>query len=221
MKIPIHREGRKIILGVTGFIVVIVLLINYLNPHQSTIHFVIYSILFLWLLFTLRFFRNPHRKVDLKDKRIVVSPADGKVVDISETFEQEYFQDTRMKISIFMSPANVHKNWYPVSGTIRFYRHHPGKFLVAWHPKSSDLNERTTVVISTNPGKEIMVRQIAGAVAQRISCYAKESLTVKQGEELGFIKFGSRVDVILPMDAEILVTLHQKVIGCTTPIARL
>jgi phosphatidylserine decarboxylase len=133
--------------------------------------------------------------------------------------EPEYFKGKRKQISIFMSPLNVHVNWYPTSGTISYYKYHPGEYLVAWHPKSSTLNERSTVVIKTQNGNEVLVRQIAGAVARRIVTYGKEGQEVKQGEELGFIKFGSRLDVFVPLDAKILVEMNQKVKGCLTPIA--
>ncbi len=201
-------------------IALIIAIINYFHPHQSVIHYIIYLALIVLIVFVVRFFRNPERSITVDDG-IVISPADGKVVEIMETNEPEYFDDERLKISIFMSPNNVHKNWYPISGKVRFFRHHSGKFLVAWHPKSSDLNERTTIVIKKDANTEILVRQIAGAVAQRIRCYAELDKSVNQGEELGFIKFGSRVDVYLPKGTEVLVSVNQKVTGCRSVIARL
>ncbi len=215
----IHKEGYLIISIVAAMSLIIVLIINYFHPQQSLYHYFAYLCLTMFMVFTVRFFRNPTRPVT-PDNGQVISPADGKVVEIVEVNEPEFFNDTRLKVSIFMSPNNVHKNWYPISGAIDFFRHHPGKFLVAWHPKSSDLNERTTVVIR-NGKTSILVRQIAGAVAQRIKCYAIESKQVVQGEELGFIKFGSRVDVFLPVGTTVLVEKNQKVKGCITIIARL
>lgn len=215
----IHKEGYYIISLMLLMVAMIVAIINYFHPDQSVIHLFIYAALALFLVFIIRFFRNPERPFTADDG-IIISPADGKVVEIMETIETEYFKDTRLKVSIFMSPNNVHKNWYPTGGEVRFFKHHAGKFLVAWHPKSSDLNERTTVVIERDNGTQILVRQIAGAVAQRISCYAKQSKSVSQGDELGFIKFGSRVDIFLPPGTELLVSPNQKVVGCTTAIAR-
>lgn len=215
----IHKEGYLIITIVAVMTLIIVLIINYFHPQQSFYHYFSYLALAMFMVFTVRFFRNPARPVTPDDSRIM-SPADGRVVEIVEVSEPEFFNEIRLRVSIFMSPNNVHKNWYPISGVIDFFRHHPGKFLVAWHPKSSDLNERTTVVIN-NGKSSILVRQIAGAVAQRIKCYATENEQVVQGEELGFIKFGSRVDVFLPLGTKVLVQKKQKVKGCTTIIARL
>jgi phosphatidylserine decarboxylase len=149
----------------------------------------------------------------------LICPADGKIVIVEEVEEPEYFQGKRLQVSVFMSPLNVHVNRYPTSGKIKFYKYHPGKYLVAWHPKSSTLNERTTVVLEHANGKEVLVRQIAGAVARRIVCYAKEGETVKQNQELGFIKFGSRVDLFLPLDAKVIVRPEQIVKGGQTVIA--
>jgi phosphatidylserine decarboxylase len=216
----IHREGIPIIIITILMITGIVLIINYYHPTQGAIHYVCYLALTSLLVFIIRFFRNPNRPLTI-DQSTVISPADGKIVEIAETDEPEFFGDKRLKISIFMSPNNVHKNWYPISGTVRFFKHHPGKFLVAWHPKSSDLNERTTIVLENNREAKILVRQIAGEVAQRIKCYAENTKTVNQGDELGFIKFGSRVDLFLPLGTEILVTQNQKVKGCQTVIAKL
>lgn len=145
----------------------------------------------------------------MKDSKKVYAPADGVVVSIEETYEEEFLKEKRKLVSIFMSPLNVHMNLFPVSGTIVYNKYHPGKYLVAWHPKSSKENERTTIVTEMEDGTRILVRQIAGAVARRIVNYAEEGLSVNQGDELGFIKFGSRVDVFLPMDAEINATIDQ------------
>lgn len=162
--------------------------------------------------FIVNFFRNPIRNTII-DKNNVICPADGKIVVIEETEETEYFKDKRRQISIFMSPLNVHVNRNPVSGKVKYFKYHPGKFLVAWHPKSSTLNERTTVVFELEDGTEVLVRQIAGAVARRIRWYIKENDPVTQGEDFGFITFGSRVDVFLPLDAKINVDLNQDAIG--------
>ncbi len=196
------------------------LIINYFNPVQTPVHYVIYAAAVVVFIFILRFFRNPQRIVDI-DHTQIISPADGKVVVLEEAFENEYFKDKRLQVSIFMSPNNVHKNWYPLSGKIKYYRYHAGKFLVAWHPKSSELNERTTIVIQSENYGEILVRQVAGAVAQRIVCNAEERKSIDQGEELGFIKFGSRVDVFLPVGTKVLVEKNQKVKGCCDVIAKL
>ncbi len=171
-------------------------------------------------LLVLQFFRNPLREILSDDDTIVYAPADGKVVVIEETHEGEYFDDKRLQVSIFMSPTNVHVNRNPISGTINYFRYHPGKYLVAWHPKSSTENERTTVVIG-NGNVEVLLRQIAGALAKRIVNYINEGDAVKQGADFGFIKFGSRVDLFLPLDAKIEVEMGQKVKGNKTVIARL
>jgi phosphatidylserine decarboxylase len=171
-------------------------------------------------LFFLQFFRLPKRVSNAAPGE-VICPADGVVVVIEETTEQEYFKDKRIQVSVFMSPTNVHANWYPVTGKIKYVKYHPGKFLVAWHPKSSTLNERSTVVIETADGKEILVRQIAGAVARRIVTYSKENTQALMNQELGYIKFGSRVDIFLPLGTEISVNLKEKVIGNITVLAKL
>ena len=214
----IHREGISTVIIIFLLIALSLFFISFFNPKQTVIHYIIYGVAFGFFFFILRFFRNPHRPVT-PDESVLICPADGKVVVIEEAEETEYFKDKRLQVSIFMSPNNVHKNWYPTTGKINYYRHHPGKFLVAWHPKSSSLNERTTVVIEREGGPEILVRQIAGAVAQRISCYAGEGRNIKQGEELGFIKFGSRVDLFLPIGTKVLVNKNQKVQGCKDIIA--
>lgn len=166
------------------------------------------------------FFRHPNRNIPAENNQLVYAPADGKVVVIEETSETEYFQDRRIQVSIFMSPLNVHVNRIPVSGEITYVKHHPGKYLVAWHPKSSTDNERTTTVIQTNHGS-ILLRQIAGAVARRIRTYVQKGNTVEQGQEMGFIKFGSRVDIFLPLDAQIKVQHDQIVKSNLDVIAEL
>lgn len=167
-----------------------------------------------------QFFRVPKREITVDDE-LVICPADGKVVVIEETEESEYLKDRRIQVSIFMSPLNVHVNWFPVAGVVSYMKYHAGKYLVAWHPKSSTENERTTVAVKTKGGVEVLFRQIAGAVARRIICYAKENDKASQGSEFGFIKFGSRVDVFLPLDAEVKVEIDQTVKGTQTVLARL
>lgn len=175
----------------------------------------------LLFLLVLQFFRNPVRLIPDCDNELVYAPADGKVVVIEETDEQEYFHDRRLQVSIFMSPVNVHVNRSPVSGLVKYFRYHPGKYLVAWHPKSSSENERTTTVIATPRNTEILMRQIAGALARRIKNYLTEGDRVEQGVDIGFIKFGSRVDLFLPIGTELEVSLGDKVKGNKTVVARL
>jgi phosphatidylserine decarboxylase len=172
----------------------------------------------LFLIIILQFFRNPKRTVEL-NKNHVLAPVDGKVVVIEEVYEGEYFKDNRLQISIFMSPINVHVTRYPISGLIKFSKYHPGKFLVAWHPKASEENERTTIVVENETFGAILYRQIAGALARRIVNYAEEGMQVIQGADAGFIKFGSRVDIFLPLGTPVNVILNQKAIGGKTIIA--
>ncbi|GHT17165.1 phosphatidylserine decarboxylase [Bacteroidia bacterium] len=173
---------------------------------------------FVFWLFIVRFFRMPKRK-KLSDAQSIFSPCDGKVVVIEKTFEPEYLQRECLQISVFMSPNNVHANWYPVSGEVVFAKHHQGKYLVAWHPKASTKNERTTVVINTGTAN-VLVRQIAGYVARRIVCYAKAGDKAEQNTQVGFIKFGSRVDVFLPLDVKVNVQIGDKVTGSQTVLAK-
>jgi phosphatidylserine decarboxylase len=175
---------------------------------------------FFLLFMILQFFRSPNRKVIINEKQ-VLSPCDGKVVVIEEAEETEYLNEKRKQISIFMSPINVHNNRYPIGGEIKYFKYHPGKYLVAWHPKSSTENERTTVVVEDKQKRSVLFRQIAGAMARRIVFYGKENETVEQGSECGFIKFGSRVDLFLPLDAEIKVQLNDKVVGGESVIAEM
>ncbi len=174
----------------------------------------------LILLVIVQFFRRPNRQVQIEDNTIIC-PADGKVVVIEEVEETEYFKDKRIQVSIFMSPFNVHMNWFPINGLVKYVKYHPGLFLVAWHPKSSTDNERTTVVVEAKNKQEVLFRQIAGALARRIVYYCKEGDRAKGGSEFGFIKFGSRVDVFLPLDATINVEIDQKVIGTQTVLGTL
>jgi phosphatidylserine decarboxylase len=214
-----HKEGYKIIL-ISMFIVVISLFtIDYFVSLQwlRTLLMVIILILFVLIL---QFFRNPKRYT-IENLNQIIAPVDGKVVVIEAVFEKEYFKDKRRQVSIFMSPINVHVTRYPISGKILFSKYHPGKYLVAWHPKSSEENERTTIVVENSSVGKILYRQIAGALAKRIVNYAKADVDVKQGSDAGFIKFGSRVDLFLPLDMKVKVSLNQKAKGGTTVIAEL
>lgn len=212
-----HKEGFKII-GITLFITTMGVFATDTYLTNSLLQIVIYTMLLFFLVIVLQFFRNPTRKTAFSDEH-VVSPVDGKVVVIEEVYEKEYFKDKRLQVSIFMSPINVHVTRYALSGKINFSKYHPGKFLVAWHPKSSEENERTTVVIENKTFGEILYRQIAGALAKRIVNYAQEGMKVEQGTDAGFIKFGSRVDLFLPLDSKIKVALNQKVKGAQDIIA--
>lgn len=174
----------------------------------------------LLYLLVLQFFRSPAKPISDEDTR-VIAPADGKVVVIEKTRESEYLNEDRIQVSIFMSPLNVHVNRMPIKGLVEYFKYHAGKYLVAWHPKSSTENERTTMVVTSASGAKLLVRQIAGAVARRIKYYVQEGDMLRQGEEFGFIKFGSRVDVFLPLDAEVKVSIGQKTIGGITELARL
>lgn len=205
-------------LAVSGLVLLgLNLIVGKLIPILSIPLIVVSVVLYLLVL---QFFRNPKRVVPNTADNLIYAPADGRVCVIEEVEETEYFKSRRLQVSIFMSPINVHVNRNPVSGIVRYFRYHPGKFLVAWHPKSSTENERTTVVYQT--GKfEILMRQIAGALAKRISWYVKEGDNVTQGQDMGFIKFGSRVDLYLPLGSEVLVTMDQQVKGNLTLVARL
>tara|TARA_B110000444_G_scaffold15604_1_gene13470 strand:+ start:14680 stop:15318 length:639 start_codon:yes stop_codon:yes gene_type:complete len=208
----IHKEGYKILRNQSLFIIITVLVVK-----SGFILNILLSLEFILLILSLNFFRIPERIFEYKDG-LIYSPCDGKVVVIEETKENEYFKDNKIQVSIFMSPLNIHNNLYPISGIIKYTKYHHGKFLVAWNPKSSTDNERSTVVIK-NKKIEILCRQIAGAVARRIVTYAKENISVSACEELGFIKFGSRVDVFLPKGTKIIAKLNQKVKGGLSVIA--
>jgi len=214
-----HKEGKSIILTTFFLVVAAILLVEYLVPIPWIKLLVQLSALMV-LVLILQFFRNPKRSVTPSFDEIL-APVDGKVVVIEEVEESEYFKGKKRQVSIFMSPLNVHVTRYAASGTITYSKYHPGKYLVAWHPKSSTENERTTVVIHTPKFGEILYRQIAGALARRIINYADEGEQVIQGQDAGFIKFGSRVDVFLPLDCKICVGLNQKVTGAKTCIAML
>lgn len=212
-----HREGNQIITITILFTVASVLLANHFIEN-STMYYVVVSLVIVLFVLILQFFRNPTRLApDNPDK--IVSPVDGKVVVIEEVFEPEYFKDKRLQVSVFMSPLNVHVTRYPGAGSVTYSKYHPGKYLVAWHPKASEENERTTVVVKTEKFGEVMHRQIAGALAKRIINYASQGQVVTQGGESGFIKFGSRVDIYLPVGTKIDVALNQKVKGASSIIA--
>lgn len=218
-RVSIHKEGYKIL----GFGLVILLFINILTAiflgEYPIFKWSIIISSFMLYIFLLFFFRLPVRNLEA-DPGKIYAPADGKVVVIEETMVDEYFEDMRLQVSIFMSPFNVHSNRYPVSGKVKYVCYHPGSYMVAWHPKSSELNERSTIVIETEDGTEIMIRQIAGAVARRIVTYSKENQEVRQGGELGFIKFGSRVDIFLPLGTEVEIPILQQVKANKTIIAK-
>lgn len=214
----IHREGYRLIL----LLMMVLLLINTFAfnffAKSFELRIGIFILSFISFIVVLQFFRHPMRKI-ITNPSHVLSPADGKIVTIEEVTEDEFYHEKKIQISIFMSPVNVHLNRFPISGIVDYFRHHQGDYLVAWHPKSSQLNERTTVVIRNHNNISILVRQIAGYVARRIVCYARENANFVQGEELGFIKFGSRVDVFLPLNSKVTVQLNQKVTGGKTVLA--
>jgi phosphatidylserine decarboxylase len=212
-----HKEGtQSILLGTIFTAVVLLLSDNFIDTNWLKMAIQIAALLLLIII--LQFFRNPKRTVVLNDNQ-VLAPVDGKVVVIEEVYEGEYFKEKRLQISIFMSPINVHVTRYGLSGLVKFSKYHPGKFLVAWHPKASEENERTTIVIENKTFGEVLYRQIAGALARRIVNYAVEGTQVVQGTDAGFIKFGSRVDIFLPLGTPINVVLNQKAIGGKTVIA--
>ncbi len=212
-----HKEGYRII-TITFIVVVAIFLSVHYSINTAWLKYSLWSIGFVFLVLILQFFRNPKRNFKVHDQ-LVLSPVDGKVVVIEEVFEPEYFKDQRLMISVFMSPINVHVTRYPVGGKILYSKYHPGKYLVAWHPKSSLENERTTVVVDSPEHGPVLFRQIAGALAKRIVNYAKEGDLAEQTTDSGFIKFGSRVDVYLPVNTPVAVALNQVVKGGLTVLA--
>lgn len=214
-----HKEGFKIIIIATFIVGLGIIVIDYL-VELIWLNKLLSVLLFGFYVLILQFFRNPKRQTIINDSHII-APVDGKVVVIEEVFEKEYFKEKRIQVSIFMSPLNVHVTRYPIGGEVVFSKYHPGKYLVAWHPKASEDNERTTVVIANKTSGEILYRQIAGALARRIVNYAEPQMQVIQGSDAGFIKFGSRVDVFLPLNAVIKVNLNDKVKGGEQIIATL
>jgi len=220
MRIHIHKEGYKILAFGLIALLILNIIINIICADLLIVRWAFFFCSFILYIFLLFFFRLPTRSFET-DPGLIYAPADGKVVVIEETMENEYFKDMRLQVSIFMSPFNMHSNRYPVSGKIKYVCYHAGKNMVAWHPKSSELNERSTIVIKTNDGTEVMIRQIAGAVARRIVTYAKVNVDVLQGDELGFIKFGSRVDIFLPVGTEVEIPILQQVKANKSIIAKI
>ncbi len=219
-KMRVHQEGTGLLLS----LFTILFIVNTLTFHTVNNRFIFYTILGIssvLFLILLNFFRSPYRRFPYDSEGLVIAPADGTVVAIEEVTENEYFRDKRVQVSIFMSVFNVHANWFPVNGTVKYVKHHNGRFRAAYLPKSSTENERSTVVVSTDYGVDVLVRQIAGAMARRIVTYAKEGGYYVVNEQMGFIKFGSRVDLFLPLRTGVLVEIGQKVTGNQTPVARL
>lgn len=219
-KMTLHKEGTTTIALTLLFIFLLNALVQFFLPEYAWLRWLIYLLSAGLFYIVLQFFRNPIFQ-PITGENLVICPADGKVVVIEETEEAEYFKDKRLQVSIFMSPFNVHVNRNPIGGLVKFFKYHPGKYLVAWDPKSSTENERTTVVVENKAGVALLYRQIAGALARRIVWYLSEGQQVKQGEEFGFIKFGSRVDVFLPLNTEIKVQLGDTVKGGLSVIAEL
>jgi phosphatidylserine decarboxylase len=216
----LHKEGKATILITLLVLFALNGIVQFLLPEMLIVHNILLGISIALLIIVLQFFRNPTIKPTLGDN-LVVSPADGKVVVIEEVEEPEYFKGKRVQISVFMSPFNVHVNRNPIAGKVAYFKYHPGKYLVAWHPKSSTENERTTTVIKHQSGTEVLFRQIAGALAKRIVWYVKEGEYVAQSNEMGFIKFGSRIDVFVPVGTKISVELNQVVKGGVSVLAEI
>jgi phosphatidylserine decarboxylase len=216
----IHKEGYSSIAICVLFIFVLNAVIQFYFPQAFLVKWIIYILSFLLFAIILQFFRSPRTTITSDDK-MVLCPADGRVVVIEEAIETEYLKDKRIQISVFMSPINVHINRNPISGVVKYFKYNPGKYLVAWHPKSSTENERTTICVENVKGMPVLFRQIAGALARRIVWYVKEGDVVMQGEQFGFIKFGSRVDVFLPLGSKVKVQLEDVVKGGQTILAEL
>lgn len=216
----IHKEGTGTILVIIAFSSIIIFIAHYFFPDVKIAHWFAYILSAFLLIIVLQFFRSPSRKW-VTDQSKIIAPADGKVVVIEETMEHEFLKEKRIQVSIFMSPLNVHVNRFPIDGEVCYTKYHPGKYLFAWDPKSSTENERTTIGVKTKSGNIILFRQIAGALARRIVYYCKEGDHAKQSDQFGFIKFGSRVDIFLPLGTKILVEKDQKVKGGITKIAEI
>lgn len=219
----INKEGYRIII-ISGILCLLIWgLIYYLLDVKAdmSVKWLSGILLILFWFFIVSFFREP-RRVKIHDADLIFSPCDGRVVVTENVVENEYFDGREvMQISIFMSVTNVHMNWFPVGGVVKYFKYHPGRFLVAWHPKSSTENERTTTVVETQQGYEVMFRQVAGVVARRIVSYMTVGKEVRQNDKCGFIKFGSRIDLLIPKDSELLVEIGDRVVGTQTPLARL
>lgn len=216
----IHKEGYPSLLLAVLFAVVLYAAARFGLPELELLHKIALGVGMLIFLIVLQFFRSPTKHI-VKNPLHILSPADGKVVVIEEVFEPEHLKRNCIQVSVFMSPINVHSNINPVSGVVSYFKYHAGKYLVAWHPKASTENERTTVAVRMANNTEVLFRQIAGALAKRIVWYVKEGQTVEQGSEFGFIKFGSRVDIYLPLGTEIAVKIGEKTTGGETILARL
>lgn len=217
----IHEEGTKAILITFAIVAAIVILVNWLWPSQTVWHYILYAFALLVLVMTVRFFRVPIWRKTTIVEDAVLAPADGEIAANEVVMEDEYFHEKRRQISIFMSIYNVHINFFPFDGEVTYYKYHPGKFLVAFKPKSSTDNEHNTIILKDKKGREILVRQIAGFVARRIVCDLQPGDEAIVGEELGMIRFGSRVDVFLPLDAEVNVKMGDKTYGKVTVLAKL
>lgn len=219
-KMTFHKEGYTSLALCILFIFVLNATIQFYWPDYIVLKWIVYILSFILFVTIVQFFRNPHFDIAI-DEKTVLCPADGKVVVIEETTETEFLKDKRIQVSVFMSPVNVHVNRNPISGVVKYFKYHPGKYLVAWHPKSSTENERTTIVTESANGTQVLFRQIAGALARRIVWYVKEGDKVRQGDQFGFIKFGSRVDVFLPLGSKINVEIGEVVKGGRTVLAEL
>jgi phosphatidylserine decarboxylase len=218
--VTIHREGYASLFLTSGVLIALNVSLYFLHPETVLLNWGVGTVSVLLFLIVLQFFRHPE-VITPSNTSNVLAPADGKVVVIEKVFESEFLKAEAIQVSIFMSPVNVHVNRVPVNGTVIYQKYHPGKYLVAWHPKSSTENERTSVALRMDSGKRIMMRQIAGALARRIVCYAKEGMNYEQGHEFGFIKFGSRVDIFLPLDAVVTVSLGEITKGGVSTIAQI
>jgi phosphatidylserine decarboxylase len=219
-KMTFHKEGYTSLALCILFIFILNATVQFYKPDATALKWIVYILSFALFAIIVQFFRNPHFDITQDDK-VVLCPADGKVVVIEETTETEFLKDKRIQLSVFMSPVNVHVNRHPISGVVKYFKYHPGKYLVAWHPKSSTENERTTVVTETKAGTQVLFRQIAGALARRIVWYVKEGDKVEQGDQFGFIKFGSRVDLFLPLGSKINVEIGEMVKGGQSVLAEL
>ena len=221
MTMKIHKEGHSLIISGVLILAALNAALIVFTKSGWILQAVVLFLSLLKAAFLIYFFRSPDRSIGNKDDSILLAPADGKVVVIEKAIEKEYLREQKIQISIFMSPLNIHCNRYPVSGTVKEVIYHPGRYLLAWHPKSSELNERSTIVVETDSGTEIVIRQIAGFVARRIVTYARKGQKVTQGDELGFIKFGSRVDVFVPLTFKTEVVMNQSVKANLTELGRL
>lgn len=216
----VHREGTGLLLTLFTILFIVNVALYY-TVQSGLLFYAVLLVSILFFLLVLNFFRSPYRRFPFDPEGMVIAPADGTIVAIEETVEKEIFHEKRLQVSIFMSVFNVHANWFPVNGTVKYVAHQNGRFMAAYLPKSSTENERSTVIVTTSQGIDILMRQIAGALARRIVTYPKAGETCNVNEHMGFIKFGSRVDLFLPVDSEILVEMDQKVTGNQTVIARL